>query len=171
MAGRHELTDEQSARIKDLIPGKEGDPGRTGEHHRRFVNAVLFVLKTGIPWDDLPGRYGKPNPVWKRFDRWCAHSVWEELFHAIGEPELEEDLEEVPLGSTTIKAPPWPPAVAAQQMKKRVGRRAAWPRPLSRRIDHQGACGDGQDRTTGLFPPHARPTRRCSAGRDAAGGS
>ena len=106
MARRHELTDEQRARIKDLIPGKEGDSGRTGEHHRRFVNAVLFVLKTGIPWDDLPERYGKPNTVWKRFDRWCANGVWEELFHVIGESELEEEREEVQLDSTTIKTHP-----------------------------------------------------------------
>ncbi|MCA9076588.1 MAG: transposase [Planctomycetaceae bacterium] len=59
--------------MNDLIPGKEGDPGRTGEDNRRFVNAVLFVQKTGIPWDDLPERYDKPNSVWKRFDRWCAN--------------------------------------------------------------------------------------------------
>lgn len=106
MARRHELTDQQWNAIKDLIPGKEGDPGRTGEDSRGFVNAVLFVAKTGIPWEDLPERYGKANTVWKRFDRWCGSGVWEELFRAIGEPELEEELEELQLDSTTIKAHP-----------------------------------------------------------------
>ena len=106
MARRHELSDEQWDAIKDLIPGKRCDPGRTGRNNRLFVNAVLFVLKTGIPWDDLPARYGKPNTVWKRFDRWCANGVWERVFHAIGDPDLEEELEEVQLDSTTIKAHP-----------------------------------------------------------------
>ena len=74
------------------MPGKEGDPGRTAADNRLFVNAVLFVLKTGIPWEDLPERYGKPKSVWKRFDRWCASGVWERVFHAIGEDDLEEEL-------------------------------------------------------------------------------
>ena len=104
MARRHELNDDQWAAIKDLLPGKEGDPGRTGEDNRLFVNAVLFVLKTGIPWDDLPARYGKPNTVWKRFDRWCAKDVWQQVFQAIGEPDLHEELDEVQIDSTSIKA-------------------------------------------------------------------
>jgi transposase len=50
MARRHELSDEQWNAIKGLVPGKKGDPGRTGCNNRLFINAVLFVLKTGIPW-------------------------------------------------------------------------------------------------------------------------
>ena len=106
MVRRHELSDEQWSVIKDLIPGKKSDPGRTGRNNRLFVNAVLFVLKTGIPWEDLPGRYGKPNSVWKRYDRWCARGVWERLFQAMGEPELVDELEEVQIDSTSIKAHP-----------------------------------------------------------------
>lgn len=102
MARRHEVTDAQWEKLKDLLPGKAGDPGRTAADNRLFVNAVLFVLKTGIPWEDLPARYGKPNTVWKRFDRWCASGVWEKLASALGDP----DLEEVQLDSTSIKAHP-----------------------------------------------------------------
>ena len=102
MRRRHELTDAQWEMIKDLLPGKDGDPGRTAIDNRLFVNAVLYVLKTGVPWEDLPGRYGKPNTVWKRFDRWCANGVWERLAKALGDPELEE----VQLDSTTVKAHP-----------------------------------------------------------------
>ena len=58
MRRRHELTDAQWERIKDLLAGKQGDPGRTAADNRLFVNAVLYVLKTGIPWSDLPGRFG-----------------------------------------------------------------------------------------------------------------
>jgi len=52
-----------------LLTGKESDSGRTAADNRLFVDAVIYVLKTSIPWEDLPSRYGKPNTVWKRFDR------------------------------------------------------------------------------------------------------
>ena len=102
MRRRHGLTDAQWEKIQDLLPGKEGDPGRTAADNRLFVDAVIYVLKTGIPWEDLPARYGKPNTVWKRFDRWCAAGVWEQTAAALEEP----DLEEVQLDSTSIKAHP-----------------------------------------------------------------
>ena len=106
MAKRHALTQEQWEAIRDLLPGKAGDPGRSGENNRRFVDAVLYVLKTGVPWEDLPPRFGKPNTVWKRFDRWCKNGVWERVFHALGEEDLEEELQEVCLDSTSVKAHP-----------------------------------------------------------------
>ena len=102
MRRRHELTNAQWEQIRDLLPGKAGGPGRTASDNRLFVDAVIYVLKTGIPWEDLPARYGKPNSVWKRFDRWCASGVWERIAQALGEP----DLEEVQLDSSTIKAHP-----------------------------------------------------------------
>ena len=102
MARRHGLTDPQWELVKDLLPGKKGDPGRTAADNRLFVDAVLFVLKTGIPWEDLPGRHGKHNSVWRRFDRWSAKGVWERLARALGDP----DLAEVQLDSTTVKAHP-----------------------------------------------------------------
>ena len=97
MLRRHELTDAQWNAIKDLIPGKQGDPGRTGQDNRLFVNAVIYVAKTGIPWMDLPERYGNWNSVWRRFRRWSAHGVWKELLSVLGTPELEE----LQLDSTT----------------------------------------------------------------------
>ncbi len=72
MARRHELADAQRELIDGLLPGKAGDPGRTAADNRLFVNAVLFVLRAAIPWEDLPERHGKHNPVWRRFDRRCA---------------------------------------------------------------------------------------------------
>lgn len=106
MRRRHELTDEQWERIKEHLPGKAGDPGRTAADNRRFVNAVIFQLKTGIAWPDLPARFGKHNTVWKRFDRWCAKGVWERVAKALGDGELVEAIEELQLDSTSIKAHP-----------------------------------------------------------------
>ena len=100
MLRRHELTDGQWQKIEPLLPGREGDPGRTAADNRLFVNAVLFVAGTGIPWRDLPERFGKWNSVWRRFDRWCAAGVWPALADALGEP----DLNELHLDSTTVRA-------------------------------------------------------------------
>lgn len=102
MLRRHELTDSQWEAIGDQIPGKAGDPGRTGVDNRLFVNAVIYVAKTGIPWADLPDRYGHWNSVWRRFRRWSAKGVWQKLHSVLGTPELEE----LQLDSTTIKAHP-----------------------------------------------------------------
>lgn len=99
---RHELTDAQWARIEHLLPGKKSDPGRTAADNRLFVNAVLYVLKTGVPWADLPARFGKHDTIRKRLDRWCAAGVWEKIAAASG----DRDLAEVQLDSTTIKAHP-----------------------------------------------------------------
>ncbi len=77
-----------------------GRPGRAAADNRRFVNAVLFVAKTGVPWRDLPERFGKWNSAWRRFDRWSAAGVWAGLSAALGEP----DLEELQVDSTTARA-------------------------------------------------------------------
>jgi transposase len=102
MSRRHELTDAQWARIAELLPGKKSDPGRTAADNRLFVDAVVYVLKTGIPWADLPGRFGKHDTVRRRFDRWCARGVWARVAAAAGDPELAE----VQLDSTSVKAHP-----------------------------------------------------------------
>ena len=118
MLRRHELTDAQWNAIKDRIPGKQGDPGRTGQDNRRFINAVIYVAKTGIPWMDLPERYGNWNSVWRRFRRWSAHGVWKELLSVLGTPELEE----LQLDSTTIKAHP-----VASSSRRRAGEKKTMP--------------------------------------------
>ena len=143
MARRHELTDAQWEQIRDLLPGRRGDPGRTAADNRLFVNAVLFVLKTGIPWADLPERYGLHNTVWRRFDRWCAAGVWETLAKSLGDP----DLAELQLDSTTVKAHPVASSgrrLSRAEKKRTPTTAAAW-----------GAAAAGS-------PP--RRTRRSTAG-------
>ena len=58
---RRELTDEQWRRIELLIPGKDGDKGRHGEDNRLFIDAVLWLVRAGAPWRDLPDEFGKWN--------------------------------------------------------------------------------------------------------------
>jgi transposase len=83
MVKRYELTDAQWDRIGELLPGKASDPGRTAEDNRRFVNAVLWVLRSGAHWHDLPERYGKWKTVHTRFARWAKSGVWEKVFAAL----------------------------------------------------------------------------------------
>ena len=75
MAKRYELSDTQWDRIAPLLPGKPGDPGRTGSDNRLFVNGVLWVLRSGARWEDLPERYGKWKTTHQRFARWAKADV------------------------------------------------------------------------------------------------
>ena len=84
------LSDAQWARIAELIPGKPGDPGRSGKNNRLFVEAVLWLARTGAPWRDLPKGFGHWNAVFKRFRRWVAKGVFARLFQALrDEPDFE----------------------------------------------------------------------------------
>jgi transposase len=77
---RYELTPEQWRRIGHLLPGKPSDPGRSGSDNLTFVNGVLWVLRSGAHWHDLPERYGKWKTAHKRFTRWAKTGVWERVF-------------------------------------------------------------------------------------------
>lgn len=101
MRHRHELTDEQWERIEQLLPGRKGDPGRSGEDNRLFVNAVLWIAKTGAPWRDLPERFGNWNSVFRRYSRWCQADVWWRVLHALDD---DGDLENLLVDSTIIRA-------------------------------------------------------------------
>ncbi len=89
MLRRHAISDEHWERIRDLLPGKEGDPGVTAKDNRLFVDAVLWIGKTGAQWRDLPERFGNWNSVWRRFDRWAHKGVWERIFRELQDPDLE----------------------------------------------------------------------------------
>ena len=101
MVKRYELSDEQWRRIEGLVPGKAGDPGRTGADNRRFVNGVLWVLRSGAHWHDLPERYGKWKTAHKRFTRWARAGVWEGIFAAL---TSDPDNEYLMLDSTLVRA-------------------------------------------------------------------
>jgi transposase len=75
--GRYELTDAQWCRIEGLLPGRVETVGRTAADNRVFINGVLWVLRSGAHWHDLPERYGKYKSVHKRFSRWAASGVWD----------------------------------------------------------------------------------------------
>ena len=84
------LSDAQWDRIEPLLPGKAGDPGRSGTDNRLFLEAVLWLVRTGVPWRDLPEAFGRWNTVFRRFRRWACKGVFESIFTALsGDPDFE----------------------------------------------------------------------------------
>lgn len=84
------LRDEQWARIAPLLPGKAGDPGRSAADNRLFLEAVLWIVRVGAPWRDLPECFGNWNSVFRRFRRWARSGVFETIFHRLsGDPDFE----------------------------------------------------------------------------------
>jgi transposase len=82
---RHELSDAQYARLEPLLPEPRhhGKAGRPWLPHRVVVNGVLWILRTGAPWRDLPERYGRWNTVYARFRRWRRDGTWTRLYARI----------------------------------------------------------------------------------------
>jgi transposase len=119
---RRELTDAQWARIEKLVPGKEGDKGRHGEDNRLFVDAVLWIARTGSPWRDLPDAFGNWNSVFQRFRRWAKKGVWESLFKALVE---NPDFEYLIIDSSIVRAHQHAAGAKGAAKIRRSGARAA----------------------------------------------
>jgi transposase len=102
MSHRHAISDDDWDRIKDLLPGRPGQHGGVARDNRLFLDAVLYVARTGIPWPDLPPRFGHWNSAWRRFDRWAAKGRWDPILAALREPELDLLI----LDSTAVRAHP-----------------------------------------------------------------
>ena len=87
---RFVLTDEVWVRLAPHLPGKEGDAGGSGKDNRLFLEAVLWRVRTGLPWRDLPSDFGNWNSVFRRFRRWAEGGVFERIFEEIsGTPDFE----------------------------------------------------------------------------------
>jgi len=84
------LSDAQFEKIAPILPGKNSDPGRTAANNRLFVEAVLWIVRTGAPWRDLPVCFGCWNSAFRRFRRWSRKGVFEKIFNALsGDPDFE----------------------------------------------------------------------------------
>ena len=98
---RYALRDDQWERIKDLLPGREGHVGVTARDNRLLVEAVLYRYRAGIPWRDLPERFGPWKAVHTRFSRWARSGVWERIFkHLACDPDNEYAI----IDSTIVRA-------------------------------------------------------------------
>ena len=98
---RYGLRDDQWDRIKDLLPGREGHVGATAKNNRLFVEAVLYRYRAGIPWRDLPDRFGDWKQVHTRHTRWAASGVRERVFKVLA---ADADNEYAMIDSTIVRA-------------------------------------------------------------------
>jgi len=87
---RHDVSDEVWAKIEIYFPGQRGQWGGIAHDNRRFFNGTCWILRTGAPWRDLPGDYGKFSSVHKRFKRFCDNGTWDKILEQlIDEPDFE----------------------------------------------------------------------------------
>jgi len=117
---RRWLRDDQWQRLESMLPGKAGDRGRTGEDNRLFIEAVLWVARTGSPWRDLPAEFGLWNSVYQRFARWSNNGVWQRVFAELAK---DADFEEVFLDSTIVRAHQHSAGAAKKKARRRSGAR------------------------------------------------
>jgi transposase len=80
---RGELTDEQWRRLKPLLPPEKPQTGRPNKNHRRILNGILWIHRTGAPWRDLPERYGPTGTVSSRFYRWRRAGIWQRMLSGL----------------------------------------------------------------------------------------
>jgi transposase len=101
MTRRYGVRDDQWARIAPLLPGRVGHVGGTARDNRRFVEAVLYRYRAGIPWRDLPERFGDGKAVHTRCSRWARSGVWARVFQALS---ADADNEYAMIDATIVRA-------------------------------------------------------------------
>ena len=105
--GRGDLTNTQWERLEPLLPAQKPRTGRPSQDHRTVINGILWVLRTGAPWRDLPERYGKWTTVYSRFQRWRKAGVWERILaevQALSDQQGELDWEIHFVDGTIVRA-------------------------------------------------------------------
>jgi transposase len=95
------LSDVHWDRMSGLIIGRPDQKGSTGRDNRMFVEGVLWVVRTGSPWRDLPEVFGEWNSVFRRFSRWSQKGVWQRVFAAMSD---DSDFEYLIVDSTIVRA-------------------------------------------------------------------
>lgn len=87
---RHDISDRTWKLLEPHLPGRRGAWGRVAKDNRKFINAVVWILRTGAPWRDLPPDYGDWKNTHRRFCRWRDSGVWEKLFKLfVQDPDFE----------------------------------------------------------------------------------
>ena len=95
------LSEGQWERLSAPVIGDERTRGSSGRDNRMFVEAVLWIVRTGSPWRDLPDVFGSWNSAFRRFSRWSRKGVWWRVFEAMS---TDPDFEYLIVDSTIIRA-------------------------------------------------------------------
>jgi transposase len=116
------FTDEKWALIESLLPGKASDPGCTARDNRLFMEAVLWIARTGRPWRELPPEYGKWFTAYARFRRWTQKGVWTRVFVTLTK---SGDCEYALIGASIRRIAPTAHSAAQREGRMEPGRVAA----------------------------------------------
>ena len=143
---RFGLRDDQWERIKDFLPGREGHVGGNAEDNRLFVDAVLYRYRTGVPWRDLPARFGDWNIVYQRFNRWAKSGVFDRIFKLLAS---DADNEYMMIDASIVRA--------HQHSAGARKKRPASNRPIARRTDDQDSCARRRYGQSCRTDAYARP--------------
>jgi transposase len=154
---RGDLSPEEWARLEPLLPPQHGPRGRPYLEHRTVLNGILWRLRTGAPWRDLPARYGSWQTCYSRFRRWQQQGIWQRLLEQLQRrADQEGDLAwaVVAVDSTTVRAHQHaagartrPPSRTSGPEKGGRGACLRSPRTQPRRADDQAASGQRRQRT------------------------
>lgn len=101
MLRRHEVSDNEWERIKDLLPPENTGEGRPSKPNRIIYNGILWIDKTGAPWRDLPERFGPWQTVYSRFRLWSKNDAFKNLFENLSS---DADMQDSSIDSTSCKA-------------------------------------------------------------------
>lgn len=80
---RGDLSDRQWEKLKPLLPAQKAHTGKPAHDHRQIINGILWIQRTGAPWNDLPERYGKRGTVSSRFYRWQQQGIWQQILERL----------------------------------------------------------------------------------------
>ena len=156
---RYALRDDQWDRIKDFLPGREGHVGGTAADNRLFVEAVVYRYRAGIPWRDLPDRFGNWKIGYQRFNRWAKTGVFERIFKLLAS---DHDNEYMMIDTTIVRAHQH----SAGAQKKR--RASDW--PITWRAEHQNSRSRRCSRQSRRIDTHAWTGIRSRLHRAVVGG-
>ena len=97
------MTDDEWAIVAPFLTTPSAQGGRPPGNHRRVLDGILWIDRTGAPWRDLPEDFGKWNSVWRQFRRWCLSGVWDIILQAFADSGGELDALQM-IDSTTSRA-------------------------------------------------------------------
>lgn len=145
MQRHHELSDEEWARLRPLLPRTE-TPGRHYRDHRQILNGMLYWLHMGVPWRYLPERYGPWQTVYSRLRRWSRDGLWDRILSS-----LQRELD----GAGSIEWELWcidGSNVRAHKAAAGAGNRARCPRNPSITPWAEAVAGSAPSFTCSLMP-------------------
>jgi transposase len=101
MQRRHALSEEQWAQLSPLLPSEVGRVARPAKSNRVMVEGLVWILRTGAPWRDLPQRFGPWKSVYTRFRRWTQQGIWARVLETLAE---QQDPESYLIDASIVRA-------------------------------------------------------------------